>query len=188
VNVPREIVALLQPKLEPFVGRQLTPDVTSDVRAAVQDIDPHLHMIWRAEPSDTPGSAFDRHLHLIMGSSPEGMPPPAPPPPPVDFGPAPDGTQRIRVGGNVQHAKKSHHVAPEYPALARQARIQGTVRYAVLIGKEGDVEALRLISGHPLLVKNSTEAVQQWKYQPTLLNGNPVEVQTTVDVNFTLAP
>ena len=74
-----------------------------------------------------------------------------------------------------------------YPALAKQARIQGTVRYNVLIGKDGTIQAMDLVSGHPLLVEAATPAVRQWKYQTTLLNGEPVEVVTVIDVNFTLA-
>jgi TonB family protein len=91
-----------------------------------------------------------------------------------------------RIGSNVMAANLVHKVAPEYPSLAKQARIQGTVRFAAMIGKDGSVESLNLISGHPLLVDAARTAVQQWQYKPTLLNGEPVRVATTVDVNFTL--
>src|SRR5580658_640339 len=94
--------------------------------------------------------------------------------------------QRIRVGGNVQQAKLLQQPAPEYPPLAKQARISGVVRLNVIIGKDGTVENLTVASGHPLLVPPAMEAVKQWVYQPTLLNGQPVEVVTQVDVNFTL--
>jgi protein TonB len=77
-------------------------------------------------------------------------------------------------------------VTPSYPPLARQARVSGTVRFNAKISKEGRIEDLTLISGHPLLVQAATEAVRQWVYKPTLLNGEPVEVLTTIDVNFTL--
>ncbi|MBI3280078.1 MAG: M56 family metallopeptidase [Acidobacteria bacterium] len=94
----------------------------------------------------------------------------------------------VRVGGQVQASKLISAPAPQYPPLARQARIQGTVRFNVVIGHEGSVQNLTLINGHPLLVPPAQEAVRQYLYQPTLLNGQPVEVITTVDVNFVLEP
>jgi len=96
--------------------------------------------------------------------------------------------QRIRVGGNVQAANLIHQAAPVYPPLAKAAAIQGTVRFTVIIGRDGSVQNVTLISGHPLLVEAAREAVQQWQYKPTLLNGQPVEVVTQIDVNFTLQP
>ncbi len=110
----------------------------------------------------------------------------SPQPAPEAAGTASATPQRIRVGGNVQAANLVHRVDPEYPPLASQARIQGTVRFAVIIDKQGNVADAQLISGHPLLVKSASDAVKQWVYKPTLLNGNPVEVVTQVDVNFTL--
>jgi len=101
--------------------------------------------------------------------------------------PPPDGGQRVRVGGNVQAANLIHKVTPLYPPLAKQARIQGVVRFDVIIAADGSVKHVQLISGHPLMVQNAMDAVQQWLYKPTLLNGSPVEVVTTVDVNFTLS-
>jgi TonB family protein len=99
----------------------------------------------------------------------------------------PAGVQRIRVGGNVQQTKLTNKTQPVYPPLAKQARIQGVVKLQTLIDAEGRVKSLQAISGHPLLVPAALEAVRQWTYQATLLNGNPVEVVTQVDVNFTLA-
>jgi len=78
-------------------------------------------------------------------------------------------------------------VTPPYPPLAKRARIQGVVRFTVTIDKEGYVQSLEPVSGHPLLVEAATEAVKQWVYKPTLLNGQPVEVITQIDVNFTLS-
>lgn len=103
--------------------------------------------------------------------------PPPPPPPPQE---------RIRVGGQVQQAKISNQTRPVYPPLARQARIQGTVRMEAIIGKDGSIQELKVISGHPLLIPAAQNAVQQWRYAPTMLNGVPVEVITTIEVNFTL--
>ena len=76
---------------------------------------------------------------------------------------------------------------PPYPPLVKQARIQGTVVLEAVISKQGSVENLRVISGHPLLIQAALDAVKQWKYKPTLLNGEPVEVVTTVTVNFNLS-
>ncbi|HYM74463.1 MAG TPA: energy transducer TonB [Candidatus Dormibacteraeota bacterium] len=78
-------------------------------------------------------------------------------------------------------------VAPVYPPLARQARIQGTVMLRIVILKSGDVSNLQLVSGHPMLAPAAIEAVRQWKYRPYLVNGEPVEAETTVQVNFKLA-
>jgi protein TonB len=93
---------------------------------------------------------------------------------------------RIKVGGNVTAARLQNKVSPVYPALARQTRISGTVRLHAIIAKDGTVQQLEVVSGHPLLVQSALDAVRQWRYQPTLLNGEPVEVDTTVDVIFSL--
>ncbi len=96
------------------------------------------------------------------------------------------GVKRITVGGAVQSAKMLKTVQPEYPPLAKQSRIQGTVRFTAAIGQDGKIKNLTLLGGHPLLVQSAVEAVKQWVYNPTLLNGEPVEVITQIDVNFTL--
>ena len=90
------------------------------------------------------------------------------------------------VGGNVQQAMLVNQPKPLYPPLAKQARRSGTVRFTAIIGRDGAIQNLTLVSGHPLLVAAATDAVKQWRYKPTLLNGEPVEVVTQIDVNFTL--
>jgi periplasmic protein TonB len=95
--------------------------------------------------------------------------------------------QRIRVGGNVQQANPIKRVQPLYPPLAKQARIQGVVHLTAIISKDGTIQNLQVISGHPLLVPSALAAVKQWVYKPTLLNNEPVEVITQIDVNFTLS-
>jgi len=100
--------------------------------------------------------------------------------------PKPVAPQRIRVGGNVQRANQIFAPPPLYPPLAKQARIQGVVRLNAIISKEGLIEQLTAVSGHPLLIPSALEAVKKWRYKPTLLNGEPVEVVTQIDVNFTL--
>jgi len=99
---------------------------------------------------------------------------------------APQAPSAIRVGGNVAAANILQKVQPQYPSLAREARIQGTVRFQVTIGQDGRIQNLQLVSGHPLLVQAAQEALTQWTYKPTLLNGNPVQVITAVDINFSL--
>jgi len=95
--------------------------------------------------------------------------------------------QRIRVSSGVQSGLLIRRVNPTYPPLARQARIQGVVILQAQISKDGNIENLQLISGHPMLAPAAIEAVRQWKYKPYLLNGEPVEVETQVQVNFTLS-
>ena len=114
----------------------------------------------------------------------------APPPPPVVTEKkieAAKPTAPIRVGGGVQNARMVRRVLPVYPPLAKQARVSGTVRLQGVISKEGTIQQLQVISGHPLLVAAALEAVRQWVYRPTLLNGDPVEVIAPIEVNFTLS-
>jgi periplasmic protein TonB len=134
-------------------------------------------------PGGVPGGAPGGVIGGIIGSVPSA----APPPPPPKEAPKPVTPKSIRVGGNVQAAKLVRQPKPSYPPLAKQARIQGTVRFNAVIGRDGTIQNLTLASGHPLLVPAATEAVRQWVYQPTLLNGEPVEVVTQIDVNFTLS-
>ena len=134
-------------------------------------------------PGGVPGGTPGGVIGGIIGSVPTAAPPP--PPPPVKETPKPP--QRIRVGGNVQAANLIRKITPQYPPLAKQARVQGTVKFQAIIGKDGTIQNLQLINGHPLLVPAATEAVKQWLYKPTLLNGEPVEVVTQIDVNFTLS-
>jgi TonB family protein len=95
--------------------------------------------------------------------------------------------QGVPVSQSVMASQIIAKVAPVYPPLARQAHIQGAVVMKVRISKSGDVENLQLYSGHPMLAPAAIEAVKQWKYKPYLINGDPVEVETRVTVNFTLS-
>jgi periplasmic protein TonB len=135
-------------------------------------------------PGGVPGGTPGGVIGGIIGAVPSAAPPP---PPPVKEAPKPVTPKQIRVGGNVQSAKLIKRPTPVYPPLAKQARIQGTVRFNAVIGRDGTIQNLTMVSGHPLLVPSATEAVRQWVYQPTLLNGEPVEVVTQIDVNFTLS-
>jgi protein TonB len=95
--------------------------------------------------------------------------------------------QRVRVSQGVTQGLLIRKIQPTYPPLARQARIQGSVLLQAEISKEGTIENLRLISGHPMLAPAAIEAVKQWRYKPYILNGEPVEVETQITVNFTLS-
>jgi len=93
----------------------------------------------------------------------------------------------IRVGGSEQQNKLVKKIAPVYPAEAKAKGLQGTVKLQAVIDKEGKVKEVKVLSGPEELVPPSVEAVKQWEYQPTLLNGDPVEVMTDITVNYTLA-
>ena len=95
---------------------------------------------------------------------------------------------RVTVGGKVQGDKLIERVPPDYPPLARNAHLQGTVILHVLLGTDGKVQQIQVVSGHPVLTQAAIDAVKKWRYKPTLLNGQPVEVDTEVDVSFWLQP
>jgi periplasmic protein TonB len=116
---------------------------------------------------------------------------PGPPPPLIarqaEKQVAPVASKPVTVSSGVQAAKLTRQVKPSYPPLAVQAHISGTVRLAAIIGRDGTIQNLQAVSGHPLLTPAAVEAVRQWRYQPTLLNGQAVEVITQIDVNFSLS-
>jgi TonB family protein len=93
----------------------------------------------------------------------------------------------LHVAADVQAANILKKVVPTYPPLAKQARIQGKVVFAAIIGRDGAIQSLQLISGHPLLAPGAMEAVKQWLYKPTMVNSQPVEVATQIEINFTLS-
>jgi protein TonB len=126
------------------------------------------------------GGAAGGVLGGVMGGVPG-----APPPPPPPKAKAPTGP--VRIGGQVAAANLIRKVEPVYPPLAKSARVQGTVEFTAVISKAGNIENLQLVRGHPLLVNAAKEAVLQWKYRPTQLNGQAVEVVTDIIVNFTLS-
>jgi protein TonB len=114
-------------------------------------------------------------LHAL-GKSSSSLP--VPPPPAVAHPP--------RVS-HMMEGNLIRRVQPDYPPIARSARIQGQVVLAAIISKEGRIENLRVLAGHPMLVRAALEAVSQWRYRPYILNGEPVEVETQITVNFSLS-
>ena len=129
-----------------------------------------------AVPGGTPRSTFS-----VVAVAPA---PPAAPPVVRDVPKKP--IQRVTVGGQVIAASLIKRVVPQYPPLARQARVQGTVQFTAIIGRDGMIQNLQLISGHPLLVPAARDAIRQWVYKPTILNTEPVEVITQIEFTFTL--
>jgi protein TonB len=92
----------------------------------------------------------------------------------------------VRVSSGLVNANLVKRVQPVYPVIARMNHIQGVVEFTAVISREGAIEKLQLKRGHPLLVNAAKDAVLQWRYRPTILNGQPVEVVTDIIVNFTL--
>jgi len=110
----------------------------------------------------------------VVGGLPEAPPPPPPPQAPV------------RVGGNIRPPQKIKDLRPVYPSIAQSARVQGVVIIEATIGPDGKVKDARILRSIPLLDQAALDAVRQWEFTPTLLNGVPVPVIMTVTVNFTL--
>lgn len=193
-GVTPEVEQKVRDRLPLREGDLISGEMVSRVSAAAREIDEHFAV--GMSMNNLPDGRREATLRIYLG----GLPAPAPgdrlslfSPPPAVSGPSlserPDKAEtprRIRVGGTAQAANLMTKVAPPYPPLAKEARIQGTVRFNVAIGSDGVVQNVELVSGHPLLVPAAAEAVKQWIYRPTLLNGEPVEVITQVDVNFTL--
>ena len=125
-------------------------------------------------PGGTIGGVLGGVLGGIVNAAPAAVPKVATP-------------QKMRVSSGVAQGNLIHDVRPPYPPLARQARIQGTVVLQAVIGKDGSIQNLRVVSGHPMLAQAALEAVKQWRYKPYFLNGEPVDVDTTINVNFTLS-
>ena len=160
-SLPAPVEKTLRARLQPFEGQPYT----GEIHAVVTGVSPMLRV--RVEQNVSPG--VNETTVFVAPSLIEAIVP-----------------GRIRVGGAVQAANLIGKGDPVYPALARQARIQGTVRFNVTIDRAGAVSAMELVSGHPLLIPAAQEAVRQYRYKVTQLNGQPVEVATQVDVNFSL--
>ncbi|PYU48658.1 MAG: energy transducer TonB [Acidobacteria bacterium] len=156
---------LMQPKVIPKEVKIIKEDAEPDVATGMT--------------GGVPGGVAGGSMGGVLGGVIGGMGGAPPPPKPHQTGP-------LRVGGNVQAARILNRVQPVYPPLARQTRISGTVRLHAIIGKDGAITSLEVMSGHPLLQQAALDAVRQWRYQPTLLNGEPVDVDTTIDVIFSL--
>ena len=179
------------PPPAPAAARQGTPTTAArvsnnvDALTVPSEIPTHPAMIRDEAPaaSDRVGVVGifpDGVTNGISNSVLDAMKPAAPPPPkPI--------AQKLRVSSGVAEGMLLQQVKPQYPAPARMAGVEGRVVLQAVIGKDGTVQNLRVISGHPLLVGAAIDAVKQWHYKPYYLNAEPVEVETQIVVNFVLA-
>ena len=165
IQAPDSIKQKLEGHLPLREGDRITQSALNDLSTALKDVDEHLRVTIHPNADKTGSMIF-----IALNSPGPGEAP-----------------KRIRVGGNVEAANIVQKVTPIYPAEAKANRVQGSVRFTVVIGKDGRVQSVTLVYGDPVLAQAAKDAVQQWVYKPTLLNGDPVEVMTQVDVNFTLS-
>jgi periplasmic protein TonB len=108
------------------------------------------------------------------------------PTPPVEESKKSSDKKPLKLSAGVVQAQLISRIEPRYPPLALQIRLEGTVRLRAIVGRDGRISSLEVINGHPLLVEAALEAVRQWRYRPTMLDGEPVEVETTISVVFQL--
>ena len=186
------------PPPPPAVGRAVAPHITSthpnltyklgkltapasipktvslDNTAAAPD----LGGVAGGVPGGVPGGQLGGSLGGVIGGTGTSIPVP-PPQQPV-------AKRIVRVGSNLKPPRQTYSVQPEYPVLARQTHVAGTVVVNAVIDEDGNVVGARALSGHPLLIPAALKAVLQWKYEPTLLNGTPVAVEMEVTVHFNL--
>lgn len=170
----------------PFTGGRFFQPTTVPNRIAVIDDLPTAPagVVVGAATSELTGLALGVISQVIQAAPPARV---ADPPKPAQAKPA-AATEppRYKAGGLVKMARLLRRVEPLYPAIARQARISGTVELTGIIGTDGRIRELQVVTGHPLLVKAALDAVREWVYEPTSLNGTPVEVIAPITVNFRL--
>jgi len=147
-------------------GDRYSADLADKTIRTVRQFDEHL----------TVGFRNDANSNLVLQISAPGA-----------FIEPPDNPKRLTIGGNVQQSKLVSQARPVYPPDAKAARVQGKVSLQAVIAADGHVANLTVLSGDPMLVPSAVQAVSQWVYQQTLLNGVPVEVVTQIDVNYTLS-
>ena len=162
-----------------------SPEISSPIQATIF---PQIVVDSRREPeaADPPipgmpeGDAVGSILSARIISQPELVEPPH------IAKPAQQEKRPLKLSEGVLQAQLVSRIEPRYPALAIQTRTEGTVQLHAIIGRDGGITSLDVISGHPLLVKAALDAVRQWTYRPTMLNGEPVEVETSITVIFKL--
>lgn len=167
---PQQVVKVVQTPKIINIQKMTAPTVIPKNISVVKDEAPVIY----TNSSEGVSGGTGNVLGGLIGSGPAGPPPP------------PTTPQRIRVGGNVEAASLINKVSPEYPPIAKTAHVAGTVVLHAIIGKDGGIRELQYVSGPPLLMKSAMDAVKEWRYKPTTLNGEAVEVDTTIDVVFSL--
>ena len=168
-----------RPKLSYTLGKLTAPvsipkTVSLDNPAGDQD----LGGVVGGVPGGVPGGQLGGSLGGVIGGT--GTSIPIPPPQ------QPAAKRIVRVGSNLKAPRQTFSVQPEYPVLAKQTHVSGTVVVNAVIDERGNVVGARAVSGHPLLIPAALNAVLQWKYEPTLLSGTPVAVEMQVTVHFGL--
>jgi periplasmic protein TonB len=158
-------------------GQLRTPTrIPKKIQQIVEDAPPPSAAVAGVQggvPDGVPGGVPNGVIGSILSAVPTAAPTLAPP-------------KIVRVSSGVSQGNLVRRIQPVYPALARQARVQGAVVLEATISENGDIVDLHVVSGHPMLVAAAVEAVKQWRYKPYLLNGLPVSVETQIQVNFRL--
>jgi protein TonB len=189
VEVAKPLAVKPAVQREAVAGELISPiAVPKDIALVVDEPIEFPSGVIGGVPGGVPGGVVGGVLGGILSNNARlemAAPPPPPPPPPL---PAMQMRQPIRVGGNVQEPQIIKLVPPVYPPIAVKARVYGTVVLEATLTAEGNVEQIRVISGHPLLINAAIDCVKQWQYEPTYLNGQPVEIILTAIVAFKQRP
>ncbi|MBV8207054.1 MAG: TonB family protein [Acidobacteria bacterium] len=170
VKIETELVngALRTPTKIPEKVKMIKEDATPPPSSAVAGV-------VGGVPGGMPGGQIGGVIGGIVSSVPVAVPKVAAPPP------------KLKISQGVAQGHLLHQVQPQYPAIARAARISGSVVIKATIGKDGTMQGLVVQSGPPMLINAALDAVKQWRYQPWVLSGEPVEVETVITVNFNLS-
>lgn len=180
-GVPDMIAGMLSARLRVREGDPASPETIGQVTAQIRQIDEHSQVNVTLGP-DRPPFTGGALLHIAISSFAFPLGPDS-----VTYEPLPDPAgKRILLDGKTAAANIITRVNPTYPALAKQARVQGEVRLMATVGTDGRILNLQVVSGEPLLIAATLAAVKQWVYKPTLVNGNAVEVTIPITLNFTL--
>jgi protein TonB len=172
-------VTSTRPKLTYIQGKLIAPaSIPKTISLGSEAAAPDLGGVAGGVPGGVPGGQLGGSLGGVIGGT--GTSVPVPPPPP------PSAKHILRVGSSIKAPRQIYSVQPEYPPLAKQTHISGTVVVTAVLDEHGNVVGARALSGHPLLIPAALKAVLQWKYEPTLLNGTPVAVEMEVTVHFRL--
>ncbi len=196
-DIPLSAPPATPPPPPPAAGRPVAPHVTSKRPSLTYTLGkitaptsipktvslgnaapaPDLGGLEGGVPGGVPGGQLGGSLGGVLGGTGTAVPPPPP---------RLAARRIVRVGSNLKAPQQTYSVQPDYPTLAKQERISGAVVVNAVIDEQGNVVQAHVVSGHPLLITAALNAVLQWKYQPTLLNGTPVAVEMEVTVHFKL--
>lgn len=176
--LPKAPPTLARPAVSPRPFLQIIP--TNSYYAPLAR---HPGMTSAPPPDLVIGAPVGTDSTLIGAPAEVQIKPPDPPRAPIARQPV---NKPLHMASDIEASQLIRKVQPAYPVIAKETRVQGVVEFTAVISKTGTIENLQLIRGHPLLVTAARDAILQWRYKPTLLNGEPVEVITNIVVNFTL--